>query len=172
LTTFCLMVHNAGLFDVNSMIMAMAFAYGGAMQMIAGAMEWRRGNTFGTAAFLSYGAFWVSFGLMTLLPETGMIIAADGMAMATYMFAWGLFTGLMFIGTLKSPIALRVVFALLTIVFMMLAVNYAIGVEVIFTRIISVFGLALALSALYTGMGELINEMHGKEILPLGVRKS
>lgn len=165
------MVHNAGLFDVNSMIMGLAFAYGGGMQMIAGAMEWRRGNTFGTTAFLSYGAFWVSFGLMTLLPGTGMIGAASNMALATYMFAWGLFTGMMFIGALRAPIALQVVFALLTIVFMMLAVNYAIGVEVIFTRIISVFGLALALSALYTGMGEVINEMHGREILPLGIRK-
>ncbi|MDD4185549.1 MAG: acetate uptake transporter [Candidatus Methanomethylophilaceae archaeon] len=172
LTTFCLMVHNTGLYGMNSMIIAMGLAYGGMMQIVAGAMEWRRGNTFGTVAFLSYGAFWISFCLMEMLPLTGLMTAPDTAALAAYMFGWGLFTGLMFIGTLKSPIVIRVVFALLTIVFLLLALNNAIGVEEMLTRVISVFGIALALSALYAGIGEVLNEVHGKEILPLGTKKN
>lgn len=165
------MVHNLGLFGMNSMIVAMGFAYGGAMQLIAGAMEWRRGNTFGTTAFLSYGAFWISFCFMNLLPEAGLFAAPDAVAKATYVFAWGIFTGLMFLGTLKSPIMVRVVFALLTVVFFMLAINDIVQIDVL-GKITAVVGIALAMSALYTGIGEILNEVHGREFFPLGTKKS
>src|SRR5215472_3982277 len=55
MTTVLLNLHNAGFYELNSMILAMGICYGGAAQIVAGIMEWRKGNTFATTAFLSYG---------------------------------------------------------------------------------------------------------------------
>ena len=40
---------------------ALALAYGGIAQLLAGMWEFRTGNTFGAVAFSSFGAFWLSF---------------------------------------------------------------------------------------------------------------
>src|SRR6266496_2999215 len=60
MTTVLLNLHNAGFYELNSMILAMGICYGGLAQIVAGIMEWRKGNTFATTAFLSYGLFWLS----------------------------------------------------------------------------------------------------------------
>src|SRR3954451_10807541 len=54
MTTVLLNLHNAGFYELNSMVLAMGMCYGGAAQIVAGIMEWRKANTFATTAFLSY----------------------------------------------------------------------------------------------------------------------
>ena len=68
MTTVLLNLHNAGFYSLNSMILAMGLAYGGLAQVIVGVMEFRKGNTFGTVAFSSYGLFWWSLVLLIVLP--------------------------------------------------------------------------------------------------------
>jgi hypothetical protein len=60
MTTVLLNLHNAGLFTLGTMILAMGICYSGLAQVFAGIMEWKKGNTFGTVAFSSYGLFWLS----------------------------------------------------------------------------------------------------------------
>ena len=43
MTTVLLNLHNAGFYELNSMILAMGICYGGAAQIIAGIMEWKKG---------------------------------------------------------------------------------------------------------------------------------
>src|SRR5580658_8299334 len=69
MTTIVLNLHNSGMFPMNSMILAMGICYGGAAQVIAGIMEWKKNNTFGTTAFISYGFFWLSLVTLVLLPK-------------------------------------------------------------------------------------------------------
>src|ERR1700757_5069113 len=69
MTTVLLNLHNAGFYELNSMILAMGICYGGAAQIIAGIMEWRKGNTFATTAFLSYGLFWLSLVTLIIPPQ-------------------------------------------------------------------------------------------------------
>jgi len=57
MTTVLLNLHNAGFYPLGSMILAMGLVYGGLAQVIAGIMEYKKGNTFGTLAFSSYGLF-------------------------------------------------------------------------------------------------------------------
>src|SRR5437660_4429657 len=71
MTTVLLNLHNAGFYELNSMILAMGICYGGAAQIIAGVMEWKKGNTFATTAFVSYGLFWLSLVALILLPKLG-----------------------------------------------------------------------------------------------------
>jgi len=101
MTTVLLNLHNAGFYELNSMILAMGICYGGAAQIIAGIMEWKKGNTFATTAFISYGFFWWSLVALIVLPKLGWAGASNDTAMAAYLAMWGLFTGVMFIGTLR-----------------------------------------------------------------------
>src|SRR5947209_10144889 len=63
LTTFMLSMYNAHLVTQLGLttVIAVALAYGGITQLLAGMWEFRTGNTFGATAFASYGAFWISF---------------------------------------------------------------------------------------------------------------
>ena len=71
MTTVLLNLHNAGLFALGSMILAMGLCYGGTAQIIAGLMEWKKNNTFGTVAFTSYGLFWLSLVFLIVFPKFG-----------------------------------------------------------------------------------------------------
>ena len=99
MTTVLLNLHNAGLFTLGSMILAMGIFYGGIAQLIAGSMEWKKGNTFATTAFCSYGLFWLSLVALIMIPSMGLGEKTSPVAMAAYLAMWGLFTAVMFIGT-------------------------------------------------------------------------
>src|SRR6516165_11953870 len=120
MTTVLLNLHNAGFFELNSMILAMGLCYGGLAQILAGSMEWKKGNTFATTAFISYGFFWLSLVALLLLPKIDANWATTGPAMAAYLAMWGLFTFGFFIASLRLSCALRVVFGTLTILFFLL----------------------------------------------------
>src|SRR5690606_23448271 len=119
-------IHNAGFIGLNSMILAMGVFYGGLAQVIAGIMEWRKNSTFGMTAFLSYGLFWISFvaifAFSRWMGTPSLDLGTTDAAMGWYLLAWGVFTGLMFVATLRINRALQVVFASLTVLFVLLAV--------------------------------------------------
>ena len=168
MTTVLLNIHNAGFFALGSMILAMGIFYGGIAQIIAGILEYRKGNTFGVAAFTSYGLFWLTLVGLTVIPALIPGVTAPGdMAMGCYLFMWGLFTGLMFISTLKKPKALQFVFGSLTILFWLLALGHFMQNPNI-TIIAGYEGIICGLSAIYLAMAEVINETYGKTILPIG----
>ena len=138
LTTVLLNLHNAGLFPLDTMILAMGLAYGGLAQVIVGIMEFKKGNTFGTVAFCSYGLFWWSLVALLLLPKvtflTGLNVPTES-AMAAYFFMWGIFTFAMFFGTLKANRALQFVFMSLAILFFMLTIRELTGNAVLFGNV-------------------------------------
>jgi succinate-acetate transporter protein len=174
MTTVLLNIHNAGIFPLGAMILAMGLAYGGLAQVIAGAMEFKNGNTFGTLAFSSYGLFWWSLVVLLLLPNLTLlsptVVAPNDTAMAAYFFMWGIFTFLMFFGTLKSNRAVQFVFASLTVLFFLLTAVRLTGNADLLT-ITGIEGIICGSSAIYTGIAEVLNEVHGKTILPLGLIK-
>ena len=108
MTTVLLNFHNAGFYPLDSMILAMGIFYGGIAQVIAGIMEWKKGNTFAATAFTSYGMFWLSLVALIMLPKSALGIAAPGpdAAMPAYLGMWGVFTAVLFIATLRLNRAL------------------------------------------------------------------
>jgi succinate-acetate transporter protein len=170
ITTVLLNLSNAGLFPVDTIILAMGIFYGGVAQIIAGAMEFRKGNTFGMTAFLSYGLFWESFAFLLMLPHLGLgSFPVSQASLQAYLAMWGIFTLLMFIGTLRLNGALMLVFGSLFILFFLLAagvtnssIQTAAGYE----------GVLCGLSAMYAGIAQVINEVYGKAILPIFPRKT
>ena len=153
------------------MILAMGLAYGGLAQIIAGAMEFKKGNTFGMVAFSSYGFFWWSLVALVLLPRMfpagpSWNIATDSNGMAAYFFMWGLFTFVMFFGTLKSSRALQFVFGSLWILFFLLTAAQLLN-NPNFLHVTGYEGVICGLSAVYLGLAEVVNEAY-RRILPIG----
>jgi hypothetical protein len=184
-------VHNAQLHPLDGMILSMGIFYGGLAQIIAGILEYRKGNTFGTVAFTSYGLFWLSFvGLnwlgvdavagkyvMPFLNGTTPWTVSQEAVMA-YFLMWGIFTFGMFFGTLKTNRALQTVFMTLSILFFLLAIKSALLAYTSmtsadlsiqwFTRIIGIEGIITGASAIYLALAEVLNEAHGRTVVPIG----
>ena len=167
MTTVLLNIHNAGYYELNTMILAMGIFYGGLAQIIAGIMEWKKNNTFGTTAFTSYGLFWLTLVGLILMPKLGLGEATSKPAFAAYFFMWGLFTFFMFIGTLRLNRALQFVFLSLTVLFFLLAIRDYTGSAAIGT-LAGYEGIICGLSAIYTALAQVLNEVYKKVIAPLG----
>jgi uncharacterized protein len=172
MTTVLLNIHNAGFYKLNAMILALGIFYGGIAQIIAGIMEWKKNNTFGTTAFTSYGLFWLTLVGLLLMPliQVGgkpLAEAPAEVAMAWYFVAWGVFTGVMFIATLKLNRALQVVFFTLTVLFALLAIR-DFGGGATWGKIAGWEGIFCGLSAIYAGLAQVLNEYYKRVVLPLG----
>ncbi len=167
LTTILLNLHNAGFFPLSTMILAMGIFYGGLAQIIVGIMEWKKGNTFGTTAFLSYGCFWLTLVGLLVMPGINLGAAADSSGLAAYLAIWGVFTIGLFIATLKLNRALQVLFATVVILFFLLAIGNATGSTVV-KQIAGYEGIICGLSAIYTGFAQLLNEVYGRTMWPIG----
>lgn len=134
LTTFVLSLINLGTQDLTApnIVVALAFGYGGLVQLLAGMWEMAVGNTFGATALSSYGGFWISYAII-LTPGGFEIVTAtiakDGAAgvnhaIGLYLMGWFIFTSLLLICTLKSTVAFFLLFFTLDFAFLMLGVAH------------------------------------------------
>ena len=173
LTTFVLSSINAGWFPVGAtnVVVGLALFYGGLAQLLAGMWEFKTGNTFGATAFSSFGAFWLSFAAI-LIPGTGIaaaLVSAHVLdtALGVYLLGWTIFTAIMFLGTLRSNIALMAVFAFLTLTFLSLTIGNLAGTSA-FIVLGGYLGIITALVAWYTGLAGLLSSSRSAFSLPVG----
>lgn len=173
MTTVLLNLLNAQIVPAESlgMIFAVGIFYGGIGQIIAGIWELKNGNTFGATAFSSYGLFWLTFVFINFFPAMGLVApitdsALKSLVLVPYLFMWGLFTFWMFLSTLKINRALQIVFLTLTILFWLLAIGH-LGFPIV-NVIAGYEGILCGFSAIYTAMAEVMNEIYGRVVLPIG----
>lgn len=167
MTTVLLNIHNAGFFPISAMILAMGLCYGGLAQIIAGIMEYRRNNTFGMTAFISYGLFWWSLVLLLIMPKMGIADATPAAYMGCYLLMWGIFTLFMTFGTLKYNRVKQAIFSGLTLLFFLLAVRDFTHNDII--GIIAAYeGIIVGALAIYLAMAQVLEEQFGRTILPIG----
>ena len=172
LTTVLLSLINAGLLPDGGepVVIPLALAYGGLIQLIAGLLEYRTGNTFGMVAFLSYGAFWWWFALMLLLGDNGLLdLSKAGSTIGVALLLWGVFTFYMWIATFKLSKALWFVFLTLWVTFLLLGVAAAAGMPALHV-LGGYLGIVCGASAMYTSFGEVTNATFGRAVVPLGAR--
>lgn len=160
MTTILLNLKNAGIIPMSVVIIAMGFAVGGLAQIIAGILEFKKGNTFGGTAFTAYGLFWWS--LVIIFKDGGV----DPLSLGFYLLLWGIFTFFMFIGTLKHNRITQIVFGSLALLFILLALGDFTGLAII-TKIAGYLGIFCGLSAMYSSVGQIINEEFKKEVFKL-----
>jgi hypothetical protein len=164
MTTILLNIHNAGLFPLGSMVLAMGLCYGGVAQIIAGILEFKRGNTFGLTAFVSYGFFWLSLVFILVFKD---IPAVPAGFMGWYLFIWGIFTFFMWFGAWGKNRVIQYVFLSLAVLYGLLAAAEWTGSSAL--GIIAGWeGITCGAAALYLAMAEVLNETHGRNVLPIG----
>jgi len=173
MTTILLNIHNAGFTPLTSAILAMGIFVGGLAQVIAGVQEWKKNNTFGATAFTAYGFFWLALVAIWTLPKAGLATASDELTMGFFLAVWGLFTLGMWVGTFRLNKMLQVVFGTLTALFFLLAARdflKAGGLEIGSTvgLVAGWVGLVCGLSAVYGAIAQVLNEVYGKTVLPIG----
>ncbi len=156
-----------GVYPVGSMIVSMAIFLGGFAQVFAGIMSWKKGDIFAGTAFSAFGLFWFSLAGLIVMPAMGWIEASSGIAMAAYLFIWGVYTFVMLIITMKIGVkALQFIFVTLFILFMLLAIVNATGSTGLLV-VAGYVGLIMGLASMYTALAMVMNEIHGKTVAPL-----
>jgi hypothetical protein len=178
-TTFVLSLINAGLVGDKThpgggllpLVAALALAYGGVAQFVAGLWEFRTGNTFGAVAFCSYGAFWISF-YFIVQSVAGNAPAVVFSGLGLYLWMWGIFTAYMFIASLRTTGAIALVFLLLAITFIILGIgNSALAGTLSATngtiKLGGYFGIATAIAAWYASFAAVLNATFGRTLAPV-----
>src|SRR6266436_4818613 len=181
LTTFVLSTANAGLIKLPFIVVGLALFYGGLVQIIAGIQEFRAGNTFGATAFCSYGGFWlaVAFTLAPLFGGKNLVdLASAGAAtdaakgVGIFLLGWTIFTGMMFLGTLRSNLALMAVFFFLFLTFLGLTIGWLSGLpttgsaSLTWVNIGGWLGIVTALLAWYTALSGVLASVKSSFQLP------
>ncbi len=166
IATVLLSLVNAGYYPLDAMVVMMG-AYVGFAMVITGYMEWRKCNSFGAAAFATFGFFWLSFTGLLILPALNVAAAPSAMAMAAYLFMWALYAFVTFLATLKYNRALQFIFLVVAILFALLGLGYLTG-NTLFTTLGGYVGLVAGFAAVYTGFGQVLNEVYEREVVPLG----
>jgi hypothetical protein len=167
MTTFVLSMFNANLVNGKGVpvVLGLALAYGGIVQLLAGMWEFRTGNTFGAVAFCSFGAFWISFWALEVF-YAKQIGGDAGHSVGLYLWAWAIFTAYMTVAALRVSGAVLLVFVLLTATFILLAIG-AVGPHVTVTHWGGYVGLATAAAAWYASFAAVTNSTFGRTVLPV-----
>lgn len=151
-------------------VFALAAAYGGLAQLLAGMWGFAEGNTFAALAFSSYGAFWISFVFLNYFFLDKIPAADVASTMSLYLGGWGFFTFYLWIASFRVSVAINVVLLLLWIAYAVLAIAYAVGDRPEETVVQLGGGLAClcAAAAWYTAFAGVTNKTFGKTVIPVG----
>jgi succinate-acetate transporter protein len=147
-TTILLQLHNLGIAGAG-VVMWLAFFFGGFAQLIAGLQEFSTGNNFGSAAFVTYGAFWIALGGIFLSMQTG-IFNITGTDVGWFLVVFTGLTFIYFVGSLKQNAAMAWLFLTLLVGFILLDIGHLVPNAAVFNKIAAVELIACALVAWYT----------------------
>ncbi|MEI8307129.1 MAG: acetate uptake transporter [Chloroflexales bacterium] len=164
LTTMMLQFYNVGWVGLGPVVW-LGLIFGGLAQFIAGLQEQKTGNNFGYVAFTSYGAFWISLGVM-FLANTFNILTANSQDVGWFLVAWTMFTIILWFGSMRINGMLALTFTLLLIGFIMLVIGHF-GFP-IFIVVAAYDLMACALSAWYVMAHLLFHDLFGRDVLPVG----
>jgi succinate-acetate transporter protein len=170
LTTVLLSLINAGVLPAGGepVVIPLALAYGGLMQVIAGALEVKTGNTFGMTAFFSYGAFWLWFALLLIFAHTGVIdISKAGPTVGVALLLWGVLTLYLWVSTFRLPKILFFIFLTLWVTFALLGLGAVMAMPEL-TKAGGWLGLVCGIQAIYGSFALVTNATFGRTVLPMG----
>jgi len=168
MTTFVLSMFNSQLVGSGGepVVLGLALAYGGIVQVLAGMWEFRTGNTFGAVAFSSFGGFWISFFVLVTFFAPNIPAADAGHAIGLYLWAWAIFTTYMFVASLRTTGAVALVFLLLAVTFILLGAGNS-GAHENVIKWGGYLGLATAAAAWYASFAAVTNSTFGRTVLPV-----
>jgi succinate-acetate transporter protein len=171
MTTILLSLANAGYFAAGVSVFTMGLFFGGAAQIIAGLMEYKKGNTFGMTVFCSFGFFWIVVISTILLPKLGLASPETAQPMAWLFFLWGVYVVYLTIATLRTNRLMQFTFAALTIVLFLLSTSEAFANGDV-RILVGYLGILAGAGAIYMAASHVLLETLGRNVLPLFPVKS
>jgi succinate-acetate transporter protein len=161
-TTMATGLHNVGFWGAGPTL-ALAIAFGGTAQFIAGIVDLRKGSIFGGSASMSYGAFWWSlFMLLYVQPKTG--VAAGHPEELGFFLMWTLFTFAFCLAVHRIGKYLAALFWLLLLAFVLLD---GVVLGIVSAPLAGWEIFIVGLLAWYIATATLVNTVHGKKVLPI-----
>ena len=148
-------------------VIASAWVMGGLVQLLVGIYSLTVGRLFASVAFMSYGGFWLSFSVFETFYLSKVPPAEHGHATALFLAPWLIFTIILWIASFKTSMAFVIGVGLLVLTIAALILGQA-NTNENWIKIGGWLGLVLALEIFYIAAAELINQMFGRHILPLG----
>ena len=128
MTTVLFSIVNAGFFQINGMLLSMALFLGGTGQLIAGWLEYKRGNTFGFTSYTMFGLYWYTIVGLTLMPILNLSASADPVFMGWFFLLWTVFALLLFFLTLSKDRYTQYVFLTVIILFSLITLHSFTGI--------------------------------------------
>ena len=173
LSTMVLSFINVGVMPTADLpvALALALAYGGIVQLLAGMWAFIKGDTFAAVALSSYGGFWISFWALNQFFLPKIPVADQPGALALYLFAWGVFSFYMWIVSARVNVAVQLIFLTLWPAYVLLGLGKAVGSDLLF-HLGGAFGIATAAFAWYASFALTANATTRRNWLPLGERRS
>jgi uncharacterized protein len=164
LTTFVLSVINDGWFasDLTPTVLGLAIFYGGIAQFAAGMWEFANRNTFGGAAFSSYGAFWLAYWYLSTSTKLG---GDADKGVGIFLLAWGIFTAYMTVAAWKTTLVTALVFTFLALTFFALAIGAFTATQG-WTILGGYLGFVTALLAWYGSFASVTNFTWKRNVIP------
>lgn len=152
------LIKDAGLAALTA---ATAVVFGGLVSVLMSMWEYRRGNTFSATFFGALGAFW----LTTFWAHSG---AAGHSSTGVYYLGWTIIGIYLTLSALKTSGATLATVGALTVTWFFLALGqFQNGTDPdALTKIGGWLGLLTALLAFYGSCAGVVNETHGKQVLP------
>lgn len=132
MTTLILQCHNLGWVGLGP-VLWLGILFGGGAQLIAGLLEFRTGNNFGFCAFTGYGAFWIALCLYLIFGSNKELIGfypvlkMTGHDLGIFLLMWTLFTGVLFLASMRHNGALALIFLTLFLGFIGLVLKELAG---------------------------------------------
>ena len=181
LSTFVVSLINVGTLDLKnfSVLVCLGFVYGGLIPILAGMWEMAIGNTFGATTFTSYGAYWISYALLVMPSQSLNIMEAIKKAegghgelqtIGLYFMGWFIFTTLMMMLTLKSTVAMFLMFFSLDLSFFFSGVSHlyndGISPHIPLLRLAGAFGLVSSFSAWYNALSGVADNTNSFFVVP------
>lgn len=167
MTTVLLSLANATVFEVSSMVLAMAVFFGGIAQVIVCLMAYRNANTFAVTAFGGYGFLWITLGMLTIGADHGWADTSSSTGMGFYLIVWAVFSFGLVIASAVAPRVLTGVLALTVVLLSLLAVGNWADSATLF-KVAGWEGVLTGASAVYLAFAFLLNDTFGRTVLYVG----
>jgi succinate-acetate transporter protein len=151
----------------NILLQLLTIVLGGCVLALAGILQCHRGRSLDTLLFLAFAAYWWITALYRHALAGGEDMAASTGFLGWYYMAWAFLVFCAWIAACRDGVARMLFTAGLCLSLFATALSHWIHLEAL-AVLGAYLGLMTAVVGIYIAAAEIVNEIHGHAVLPLG----
>ncbi|HSC54743.1 MAG TPA: acetate uptake transporter [Phnomibacter sp.] len=164
-----------GITQGTAYVLPWAIFLGAFVQLVAGILDFKKGNAFGGTAFLAYAFFWLAVAMSWLISlgafGTALQSAFDVKQLGVAFVGYLIFTIYMTIGATQTNGVLFFIFLLIDFLFLGLSMSVladAPGIKEFGHHLAAYSELAISLLSFYLSAALIFKTQFGRTMLPIG----